>query len=77
MTATIEQLEARWQELTDQRLNDLETAYNDAPPALRLAVIQAKNADPYYERQFDALEEQIRALDPDHHLLAENQFLYN
>ena len=43
------------------------------PKEQQVAVVTSLNDDPFWESIFDGLEAQIRAIDPDHEYLPENQ----
>ena len=66
-------LETRHALLRDARMKNLAKACEHAHPAAQLRLIEVFNADPYYENQFSDIESQIRLIDPNHHLLEENQ----
>ncbi len=72
----IEQLEEKWFDLMEERLVDLNRKVGLLPPEQQLAVLEAHNKDPHWEKQFDALEVALRLLDKAHPFLAENQAEY-
>lgn len=69
----IEQLEEKWFDLMTERMLDLQRKAEHLPAGQQLAVLDAHNKDPHWEKQFDALEVALRLLDENHMLLAENQ----
>ncbi len=69
----IEQLEEKWFDLMQERMEDLERKAAHLPFHRKLSVLEAHNKDPHWEKQFDCLEAALRLLDKAHPLLAENQ----
>jgi len=69
----IQAIEARWAELVQQRMEHANIVMETVNKEQRLAVIQELNENVGYERQFNAMEEQLRMLDPEHNYLEENQ----
>ena len=72
-TEQIQAIETRWTELVQQRMEHANLVMNQVAREQRLAVIQELNENVGYERQFNAMEEQLRLLDPEHSYLEENQ----
>lgn len=50
-----------------------ECVFNAVAKEYQVSIINELNSKQQYEQQFDSLEEQLRGLDPEHILLAENQ----
>ena len=69
----IEEIENKWMDLMDIRIAALEEASTKVLPQQRLALIEQHNNNPYWEKQFDAMEEELRQLDKSHSFLRENQ----
>lgn len=69
---TLQVLEAKHWDLVEKRMNAMAEAAEKLPPNERLSVINSFNEDPHWEKQFDELAAQIRALDPNHSFLPEN-----
>ena len=66
-------LETRHAQLRERRMNALAKACEHAHANAKLNLISLFNSDPYWENQFSDIESQIREIDPNHHLLEENQ----
>jgi hypothetical protein len=69
----IERLEAQWDQLMQKRHAALAVLIADTPKEHQHAIIQLHNEDPFWEGQFNSMESAIRALDPGHTFLPENQ----
>ena len=69
---TLQVLEAKHWDLVQQRMTAMAEAAEKALPQQRLAVINNFNNDPFWEARFDEVAEQIRAIDPNHSFLPEN-----
>ena len=69
---TLQVLEAKHWDLVQKRMNAMAEAAEKLPPEQRLSVINSFNNSPEWEKQFDELAAQIRALDPHHSFLPEN-----
>ena len=66
-------LETRHALLRDRRMAALAKACEHAHAHARQNLIEIFNVDPYWEGLFDEVESQIREIDPNHHLLKNNQ----
>jgi len=76
-TQKIQDIENRWWELVQNRHKVLQAALEAAPKNAFHSVVQAHNKDQVTEALFDALEEELRQLDPDNLTLPENNhYLY-
>lgn len=68
----IELLVARWNHLQHARLNEMQELAEKTDIRQRMSLVDALNADPYWEHLFDLLEKAIREVDPAHDYLPEN-----
>ena len=62
----IELLVARWDHLQHARLNEMQELAEKTDIRQRMSLVDALNADPYWEHIFDLLEKVIREVDPAH-----------
>lgn len=69
----IHDIELRWWRLVEQRQEHYNEVLDNVDRSLWVSTLEALNNLPEYEQQFDAMEKELRKLDPDHFYLAENQ----
>ena len=69
---TIQVLEAKHWDLVQQRINAMAEAAKTVDPRQHPALIEHFNNDPFWETRFDEIADQIRAIDPNHSFLPEN-----
>ena len=69
----IQDIEQRWARLIAQRSEHYNMVLNTVAREQQLAVIEELNQSMDYEAHFDAMEAELRVLDPNHFYLAENQ----
>ena len=71
MTQT-ELLTERWDLIQQARLSEMQELAEKTDIRQRMSLVEAMNADPFWEHIFDLLEKAIREVDPDHDYLPEN-----
>ncbi len=69
----IQDIEARWDRLVEQRHEHYNTVLSHIAPKYQAPIIEELNKSLEYEQKFDAMEEELRKLDPTNFYLAENQ----
>ncbi len=69
----IKDIETRWDRLVEQRQEHYRLVMSEVEPLFQAALIQELNKSVDYEQAFDAMEEELRKLDPTNFYLAENQ----
>ena len=68
----IELLTERWNCIQQARLSEMQEIATRTDIRQRMSLVEALNADPFWEHIFDLLEKAIREVDPDHDYLPEN-----
>ncbi len=69
----IQDIEQRWARLISQRNEHYNLVLNTVAREQQTAVIEELNQSMDYEAYFDAMEAELRVLDPNHPCLSENQ----
>jgi NurA-like 5'-3' nuclease len=69
----IKDIETRWWRLVEQRQEHYNLVLNEVAKEYRMAVIEELNQSMDYEAKFDEMETELRALNPKHDFLKENQ----
>ncbi len=72
-TQQIKDIEARWEQLVLQRQQHYNTVLSEINPRYQAAIIKELNESLEYEQKFDAMEKELRKLDPSNSYLSENQ----
>ena len=62
----------RWNVIQQARLQEMQALMENVAPEGHLELIEALNADAWWEHIFDQMEDALRVIDPNHEYLPEN-----